>query len=100
MDKPGRVLFFRLINGEHADPLGCRCYSLRRNRTGVKTLAPVPAGGLRGRPRGLAQVLPSYAGVVLVCGPPCCGAGHEALNEGFLSAVGGFAQRGSNVTDG
>ena len=26
--------------------------------------------------------------------PPRCGARHEALNEGFLSAVGGFARQG------
>lgn len=44
------------------------------------------------------QFLPSFTGVIL-CVASCCGARHEALNEGFLSAVGGFAWRGSNRTD-
>lgn len=44
------------------------------------------------------QFLPSFTGAIL-CVASCCGARHEALNEGFLSAVGGFAWRGSNGTD-
>lgn len=31
---------------------------------------------------------------------PRCGARHEALNEGFLSAVGGFTQRGVELDTG
>lgn len=65
----------------------------------VQNVAPGPAGGLEGHPRALSQVPASFAGVVLACGLPCCGAKHETVNEGFLSVVGGFAQWGGNVAD-
>lgn len=44
------------------------------------------------------QSLPSFTAAIL-CVASCCGARREALNEGFLSAVGGSAWRGSNGTD-
>lgn len=37
---------------------------------------------------------------ICMCVGPHCGARHEALNEGFLSAVGGFTQRGVELDTG
>lgn len=83
------------------DPLGCHCYSLRHNRAAKASklwLPPLPEA-----PRDSLVVLPRFSPPSLVwfwcVGPPAVGARHEALNEGSLSAVGGFARRGSNVTD-
>lgn len=58
-----------------------------------QTAAPGPARGLQGRRCGHAQVSPPlcWCGFGVRRGaPPCCGARREALNEGFLLAVGGF----------
>lgn len=67
----------------------------------IQTAVPAPARGLQGHHHGLAQFLPSFAAVVLVCACAShrCGARHKAFNEGFLSAFGQCALWGSNVTD-
>lgn len=100
------VLFFSLINGI-CRLLGYLC-ELNYSLYGTKGIQMHPNCGSHPcqRPFGTplccrlqpTQFLPSFTDVIL-CVASCCGASHEALNEGFLSVVGGFARRGSNGTD-
>lgn len=105
-DELGPVWFFSLINGIcrlPGDP-----YELHYSLYFMRGLQMCPKSSSHpcqrpfGTPLGCGQwppqFLPSFTGVIL-CVASCCGARHEALNEGFLSAVGGFAWRGSNGTD-